>query len=121
MAARLPRSSMFTMSAARFFLPDIGAMPLCLPCARDADGGGEREAVRSPDEPPPALRAVIEVVEEVLDDPGQRPRLLAEIGGFLLRERRGVQREAAVLETRAGGVEVATQVSEIECGSAKLR
>ena len=45
----------------------------------DADGRGEREPVGPADEPSPALGAVVEVVEEMLDHPGEGPGLLAEI------------------------------------------
>src|SRR5665647_223768 len=103
MAARLPRSSMFTMRSARFFSPRVRPMPLRLPDAWDADSSGEGEPVGSPDEPTPALRAIFEVVEEMLDHPGEGPRLFAEIAGFLCGERGSVEREAAVLGARAAG------------------
>ena len=56
------------------------------------------EAVGPADEPAPAHRPVLEVVEEVLDHPRRHARLFAEVGGLGLRERGGVQVETAVLE-----------------------
>src|SRR5450756_1422726 len=105
MASRLPRSSILTMSSARLFsLCGVVISSTSFPAgADDADRRGEGQAIGSADEPAPALGAVVEVIEEMLDDPGKRPRVLAETRRFLLREGGRVQREAAVLEPRAAG------------------
>ena len=103
MAARLPRWSIATISPVRSAADD-GVIRLPPPDVRDADRRREVEAVGPADEPAPAHRPVLEVEEEVLDHPRRRARLFAEVGGLGLRERGGVQLEAAVLEARLAGV-----------------
>src|SRR5450830_1795925 len=101
MASRLPRSSMFTMSSARFVSRDGGVMRSRSLATWDADRGGEGQTVGPSDEPSPALGAIVEIPEEMLDHPGQRPRLLAEIRRLLLHQGGVMQRKSTFFFSRS--------------------
>ena len=73
-----------------------------LPWVPRCPRGREAQPVGPADEAAPALRAVVEVVEEVLEHPGQGARLVAQLRRLRLGEGGGVEREAAVLEVRSG-------------------